>query len=129
MSRLIDADVLKNAHNMSDECDKCETKWKECQYDYIYSKMDFCTWIDDAPTVEPEPHWIPVTERLPEKEGWYFATVHPDYIVPDSRHTDSLYWLDGKWWFYDYDARMAVWIDPIIAWMPLPEPYTEKGEE
>lgn len=52
--RLIDADALKNTHKMSDECDKCETKWKECQYDYIYSKMDFCTWIDDAPTIEPE---------------------------------------------------------------------------
>ena len=53
--RLIDVDELKNAHNMGDECDKCETKWKECQYDYIYSKMDFCTWIDDAPTVDAVP--------------------------------------------------------------------------
>ena len=50
--RLIDADELKNDHNMGDECDKCGTKWKECQYDYIYSKMDFCTWIDYAPTIE-----------------------------------------------------------------------------
>ncbi len=50
--RLIDADALKNAHNMGDECDKCETKWKECQYYYIYSKMDFCTWIDDAQTID-----------------------------------------------------------------------------
>lgn len=50
--RLIDADALKNDHHMGDECDKCETKWRECQYDYIYSKMDFCTWIDDAPTID-----------------------------------------------------------------------------
>lgn len=50
--RLIDADALKNDHHMGDECDKCETKWRECQYDYIYSKMDICTWIDDAPTID-----------------------------------------------------------------------------
>lgn len=50
--RLIDADALKSDHNMGDECNKCKTKWRECQYDYIYSKMDFCTWIDDAPAID-----------------------------------------------------------------------------
>jgi hypothetical protein len=34
--RLIDADALKSDHNMGDECNKCKTKWRECQYDYIY---------------------------------------------------------------------------------------------
>lgn len=53
--RLIDADALKSDHNMGDECNKCKTKWRECQYDYIYSKMDFCTWIDDAPTIDAVP--------------------------------------------------------------------------
>lgn len=92
-------------------------------------------WEEDVealmklPSAQSEQRWIPVSERLPEEEGWYLVTVHPDYIVPDSMHTDSLYWLDGKWWFYDYDARTAVWLDPIIAWMPLPEPYEERWEE
>lgn len=49
--RLIDVDKLKADYRMADECDKCETEWKSCQYDYIYSKMDFCGWLDDAGTV------------------------------------------------------------------------------
>lgn len=87
-----------------------------------------CDVVDNLKALPSAQQWIPCSERLPEKEGWYFVTVHPDYIVPDSMHTDSLYWLDGKWWFFDYDARVAVWPDPIIAWMPLPEPY-KRGED
>ena len=85
--------------------------------------------VDKAIKALEAQDWIPCSKRLPEKEGLYFVTVHPDYIVPDSMHTDSLYWLDGKWWFFDYDARAAVWPDPIIAWKPLPEPYQEERKK
>lgn len=70
--RLIDADLLKSDHNMGDECNKCKTKWRECQYDYIYSKMDFCTWIDDAPTIDAvevvHGEWVGVHEYIDHLE-------------------------------------------------------------
>ena len=25
-----------------------------------------CRWIENAPTIKPEPHWIPCSERLPD---------------------------------------------------------------
>ena len=57
--RLIDADVLKADYGMKDDCADCEKelqgKVRLCEYDHIYSKMDFCGWIDDAPTIDAVP--------------------------------------------------------------------------
>ena len=61
------------------------------------------------------PHWIPVTERLPEKEGRYLVTnskigawhVDVDFYRP---------YMGG--WMYDQG---------VTAWMPLPEPEPYKG--
>ena len=49
--RLIDANKFKADYGMGDECNDCQADWKSCQYDVIYSKMDFCCWVDDQPTV------------------------------------------------------------------------------
>ena len=53
--RLIDADAFKTEYGMKNDCADCEKemhgKVKACEYDRIYSKMDFCGWLDDAPTV------------------------------------------------------------------------------
>ena len=84
-------------------------------------------------SLNPEPHWIPVTERLPEENYLDDGYVEPsqpvlvymsyhtckisrycghrkskgtsDYVIPD--------WMDLE----DYEG------DNVIAWMPLPEPY------
>lgn len=57
MSRLIDADALKVAHGMKDDCADCDKelrgKSRSCEFDRIYSLMDFCGWLDDAQTIEP----------------------------------------------------------------------------
>ena len=56
--RLIDADKLKAVHGMKDDCADCDKelrgKSRSCEFDRIYSLMDFCGWVDDAPTIEPE---------------------------------------------------------------------------
>lgn len=63
--RLIDADALKATFGMKNNCSECGDKWKACHYNRIYHpKMDFCKWIDDAPTVYPEQpkagRWLPI---------------------------------------------------------------------
>lgn len=68
--------------------------------------------------------WIPVTERMPEKEGSYliFATV---YFIPD--HVDECDHYDGitisgyhpEYGFMGNNGLFAK------AWMPLPEPPKE----
>ena len=55
MSRLIDADELKADLRMADDCKDCKTNARDCEYDRVYTKMDFCAWLDDAPTVDAVP--------------------------------------------------------------------------
>lgn len=53
--RLIDADKLKQDHFMGDECETCINDVGRCQNWHVYTKMDFCGWIDDALTVDAVP--------------------------------------------------------------------------
>jgi predicted RNA-binding Zn-ribbon protein involved in translation (DUF1610 family) len=56
MGRLIDADEFKAVNGMKDDCADCDKelrgKSKACEFDRVYTKMDFCGWLDDAPTVD-----------------------------------------------------------------------------
>lgn len=65
--------------------------------------------IKRQPTVDAEPHWIPCSERLPEKDGYYLTTTCYRQVYCD-------YWNEDH-----FDRTEAV-----IAWMPLPEPYEVK---
>lgn len=59
--------------------------------------------------------WIPVTERLPEKEGRYLITEKTD----GAKVQEGFFCRtrDGDpYWGYLH----------VIAWQPLPEPYTEE---
>lgn len=86
--------------------------------------------IDEQPTIEPEQRWIPCSERLPEKEGWYITTVESEKtgkrriendlfavdIALAHGHTPNKFCKDG------YRQR-------TVAWMPFPEPYQGEGEQ
>lgn len=68
-------------------------------------------------------NWIPVEERLPEKNGSYLIQVDSSdgsamitFMMVD--HFNE----DGTWLHCDNKRRK------VVAWMPLPEPYRE-GEE
>ena len=71
------------------------------------------------PSVTPKPKtgkWIPVSERLPEKNEWVLVTVEQNgncYQEIMRRHKYIDAWTD------DIDN----YTDIITAWMPLPEPY------
>ena len=56
MGRLIDVDKFKANYGMKDDCADCDKelrgKSKACEFDRVYTKMDFCGWLDDAPTVD-----------------------------------------------------------------------------
>lgn len=68
------------------------------------------------PSAQPEPHWIPCSERLPDVgSGIIFCDVDGDIFVG---HRAS-----EHWWSVDDKVKN------VVAWMPLPEPYKggEKG--
>lgn len=103
--RLIDADAISY-----ESIDSCDTGRHEHYYGtgiIAVRKED----IDAMPTIHSEPHWIPVTERLPEKFDYYLVSG-----------INSV-------WFARYENGRFLGIlsghalDTVIAWMPLPEPY------
>ena len=75
--------------------------------------------------------WIPVTERLPEKDGCYLVYA-PQYRGGSSTakewHNGVMFsgHKKGKWSIeHGYYRRPGC----VIAWMPIPEPYAERDEE
>ena len=61
---------------------------------------------------QPEPRWIPCSERLPEERGFYLTTTKDKAVYCD-------YWNEDN-----FDRT-----EMVIAWMPLPEPYREERTE
>lgn len=65
---------------------------------------------------QPEPHWIPVTDRLPNIREDVLISYYDEVMVG---------WLnDDGTWFAEECGRLNM--NDIAAWMPLPEPW--KGE-
>ena len=68
-------------------------------------------WHDEAITnrlnnLPSAQQWIPVTERLPERNGYYLVTGRQGAV--NKRLYQDGYWY-GNW--------------TVFAWMPLPEPW------
>lgn len=127
MSRLIDADALKADYGMADECKDCKTNVRTCEYDRVYTKMDFCGWLDDATTV---PQWTPCSERQPTEDGEYITTVEDGegmFVTSNDWRQD---WTEWGFLSYYGESDEPAWrrVTNVVAWMPLPEPYQE-GEQ
>lgn len=77
--------------------------------------VDFPTEDDPYPVCPCKPSqvkWIPVSERLPEKKGYFLTSTVFDDVYCD-------------FWNGEGFERTEM----ILAWMPLPEPYIRGGEE
>ena len=87
---------------------------------HIYGMVapDIQRSLDVAIKALEEKEWIPVSERLPEKKGWYEAT----FISVTGARTVALAF------YSDRIEDFAVAVDGVIAWKPLPEPYKENGK-
>ena len=122
--RIIDAnELIKQIYSQSDD-----DGWWVCM------AKDLENLVNAQPTVN---QWIPCSARLPEEDGMYLVSVNPYYVPPKDYTTDALYFHKGVWKYMDIlkvhhaivpelVLREFEW--PIIAWMPLPEPYQEVKE-
>ena len=113
MSRLINADALMIELMDSDLDHLQRDDWREV-----------IQIVADAPTVIPEPHWIPVTERLPNKEEKSYWVCLEGGGQCQCRWTNDMYGLGAnewsKWGWHVMDKPQY---SVIVAWMPLPEPF------
>ena len=111
-------------------------------YLYLYDVMAVFTDEEELPTIHPEPHWIPVTERMPDVgvDGEIEILGYEQLAIADStfkisnpvlatRKIDDRYELAVLQWEVDGNDR-KYWVNDggsiikgVTAWMPLPEPY------
>ena len=106
--------------------------------------VDAMEKIIRLPSAQPEPRWIPVSERLPEAEYPVIVTwmnndpaSYYQYIL-GKHYTGVAHYKNNKWYWYSsvtedvlmeygkYDSEEFDEAIEVITWMPLPEPY--KGE-
>ena len=119
------SDLIRRADAVEAVCEECEWE-RKCHEE--------CTHIETLkalPSAEAVQGWIPCSERLPDEEGEYIATVSADgghmYIgiiyygkplMPNRK-------VNGKCWYHSDDEWGDVVYDDddIFAWIQLPEPY------
>lgn len=82
--------------------------------------------IKQLPSVTPkQPGWIPVTERLPKPKE-YVNGVRKHYLVQNEYGDMMVCSWDGCFWTQMYRTTHVK--DKVAAWMPLPTPYWEGGQ-
>lgn len=110
--RLIDADALIK---------KLEGKEEEEYYGWVFNYGDVFDAIDELSTVE-QSRWIPCSERLPEKWGDYLVTSKWKGVGSGTVYIETNMAV--------YNKRAKKWDHPdVIAWQPLPQPYTESEDK
>ena len=88
--------------------------------------------IETISELEPEPHWIPCSERLPEDDVYVLISKKPSPISGNKfsvtigvRYTNSrshkTEWRDSGFGYLSDEK--------VLAWMPLPSPYREEADE
>ena len=137
--RPIDADALME-ETMERYCNDCERRKgvKNGKWKIVYSigdvpcracgTGDMIDELENAPTISPEPHWIPVTDRLPDEPYGCLVTVWDTEPMTCEEFENILPYFvgwDGEQW-NDYDGEQCPF--EVIAWMPLPKAY-KGGEE
>lgn len=98
----------------------------------------FIDRIRDLPSAE-NTDWIPVNHKLPEEDGDYLVTYEEGYAEDYGFSLVGICGFDvdcgtfGYWHeYFDHYTLGSLgsdWEDiPVVAWMPLPEPYKDGGE-
>lgn len=94
-------------------CDWYQHEFCEC--DYAFGEL--ANELHKLPSAQPEPRWIPCSEKMPKVDEEVLATtVWGDVTIACRIGVDE--------WFIHEGGTNATTED-LIAWMPLPNPYKE----
>lgn len=123
--RTIDADALKLAIVEEGQRSK---RYKIGEF-WELNGDEIRQVIDAQPTIEPEPHWIPVSERLPDAEKkTYWVCTDSGYQCQCRWTNVNHFWtnLTTDWHWHIMDVPKY---SKVIAWGELPLPYSEEPND
>lgn len=138
--RLIDADELVNL--LENNLQSFEEMISEHGKGVAHGTRIALGLVKEQPTITQEslqPQWIPVKEKLPDENQPVCILLENGNVF---RAEIRMQQLLKEWWYrYDptdedmdmlgihYEVEGWTKENPIVAWMPLSEPYTSAGEE
>ena len=112
--RLIDADELLEKHT----CDVYGAYDDSCML-----KAVFVPYIKGAPTVDGTPKWIPLTEKMPDKNNQWVLCLCVGGAMEVLK-------FDYTMWNWDSQYPGRCYMESYVThWMPLPEPPKEDHHE
>jgi len=119
--RLIDADEIRiKPEYMHDICGSVMIRVE-----------DVARIINEMPTINSQPHWIPCSERLPEEDNVEVLCTVKQQSITD--HSETIIVEQGCYfygtWLLSYDNQRVNCSREVLAWQPLPSPYQEESEE
>lgn len=102
-----------------------------CQYYAIPPHKDRCNDKDTLDDLIPRGGWIPISERLPDKNMPCLVSVGKFNFTQIAMYSDLMETIDHKIFYQgDYGKNNFQNITEYVkAWQPLPEPYQEGGAE
>lgn len=96
-------EAIKHAEEVADyDC------YNKKQFKCAKKHRQLAEWLKDYKRLLEQEKWIPVSERVPKRSGYYLVTGRQGAV-------NKRLYQDGHWY--------GNWA--ILAWMPLPEPYKE----
>ena len=112
-----------------DELPSAETNCVKCKHYYEIEEehgIESHCRMDSAHTAQ---QWIPCSERLPDsEEKTYWVCTDTPYQCECRWTNVNPFWTNKTtdWHWTNFDIPQ---FSKVVAWMPLPEPYTEEQHE
>ena len=109
------SDYIMNRESLKQHCEAVCKKFKDVPTSGTYGEHRLV--LDLLQQTE----WIPVSDRLPEKNVEVLATTSWDAVTIAEMYSAN------DWFIHEGTTNAET--DEIVAWMPLPEPYKAESEE
>lgn len=128
LEQLIDDQPTIQPRSTAGQLNDCARSTDLIDRQQAIDALDCISGVEEVlrslPTIQPEPQWIPVSERVPETNDPVLTT----YIINGDRSRkyveESSYYENDEYWCSPWDnyRKEGTRIE-VIAWMPEPEAY------
>lgn len=125
-------EALKKQLTLNEILEEIEEEQRSYEADHAWNYARGLEYAANIIRKHMNDGWIPVKERLPEREGRYLVTFgNPRNVglVGYGTCRRDLFGREIGFGWYDLHEAEYFSIDAVIAWMPLPEPYSESEVE